>query len=85
MTPEYASREQALANFAAAFLRGAQLRMAMTPREAAEAAWYAGHPYGSVDAIEQAITARRQRHAASLATRDAEKASSSRRAIRAAA
>lgn len=34
-------------------------RAARTPREAAEAAYYPGHPLGSVDAIEAEITRRR--------------------------
>lgn len=34
-------------------------RAARTPREAAEAAYYPGHPLGSVDAIEAEIVRRR--------------------------
>lgn len=34
-------------------------RAARTPREAAEAAYYPGHPLGSVAAIEAVITRRR--------------------------
>ncbi len=34
-------------------------RAAQTPRQAAEAAFYPGHPLGSVEAIEAEITRRR--------------------------
>ncbi|GGQ80965.1 hypothetical protein [Streptomyces flaveolus] len=39
-------------------------RAARTPREAAEAAYYPGHPLGSVEAIEAEIVRRRTADAA---------------------
>lgn len=36
----------------------------MTPREAAEAAWYPGHPAGSIEELEAEIVARRARQSA---------------------
>jgi hypothetical protein len=45
-------------------VRGVALRASRTPREAAEAAWYPGHPLGSVEAIEAEIVRRRELQAA---------------------
>lgn len=39
-------------------------RAGRTPREAAEAAYYPGHPLGTVDAIEAEITRRREQETA---------------------
>ena len=39
-------------------------RAARTPREAAEAAYYPGHPLGSVEAIEAEIIRRREQESA---------------------
>lgn len=64
------SREQALDNAAAIIADAVTQQAAMTPRQQAEGAWYRGHPLGTVDAIEQAVIARRKRHAAILADRD---------------
>jgi hypothetical protein len=41
-------------------------RDAMTPREAAEAAWYPYHPLGTVEAIEKLIILRREQALAAL-------------------
>lgn len=53
--------EQAVRNAARALYAGAYRSMEMTPREAAEAAHYAGGP--SVDELEQRIIEFRQRFA----------------------
>lgn len=60
----YATREEAIAAFATEFMRAAAVRASMTPRAAAEAAWYPGHPLGSIEAIEAKIRARRAEQAA---------------------
>ncbi|MFF5285237.1 hypothetical protein [Streptomyces sp. NPDC013171] len=41
-------------------------RAALTPRQAAEAAFYPGHPLGSIEAIEAEIARRRSEPAAAL-------------------
>ncbi|EPH40896.1 hypothetical protein ABT390_36805 [Streptomyces aurantiacus] len=61
LSPE---RERAIRAAAAALVDAVAERAARTPREAAEAAFYPGHPLGSVEAIEAEITARREREAA---------------------
>jgi hypothetical protein len=53
------SREQAVHAAAAALVDAVAERAARTPREAAEAAYYPGHPLGSVEAIEAEIIRRR--------------------------
>lgn len=58
------TRERAVRAFADALVEAVAERAARTPREAAEAAFYPGHPLGSVDAIEAEIVARREREAA---------------------
>jgi hypothetical protein len=60
MTP----RETAIHAAARALCDAVLERAARTPREAAEAAWYPGHPLGSVDAIEAVIVRRRTAEAA---------------------
>ncbi|WP_125262354.1 hypothetical protein [Streptomyces alboflavus] len=59
-----ADRERAIRAAAAALLDAVAERAALTPREAAEAAFYPGHPLGSVEAIEAEITARREQERA---------------------
>lgn len=61
------SRDQAIQNCAALLIRGVAQQAARTPREAAEKAFYFGHPLGSVDAIEAGIIRRRAEDAAFLA------------------
>ncbi|MGW6924464.1 hypothetical protein ACWGA9_24785 [Streptomyces sp. NPDC054950] len=53
------TREQAIRAAAAALLDAVAERAARTPCEAAEAAWYPGHRFGSVEAIEAEIIRRR--------------------------
>lgn len=54
------TRDECIATAAAWLIRGAVRRAAMNPREAAEAAYYPGHPLGTVEAIEAEITRRRK-------------------------
>lgn len=56
------TRAQALDAAADVLVKGLASQAALTARQAAEAAWYPGHPLGSVDAIEAEILARRARH-----------------------
>ncbi|WP_406337328.1 hypothetical protein [Streptomyces sp. NBC_00649] len=58
------SRERAVRAAAAALIDAVTERATRTPREAAEAAYYPGHPLGSVEGIEAEIIARREREAA---------------------
>lgn len=60
-------RTRAVQAAAAALVDAVAERAARTPREAAEAAFYPGHPLGSVAAIEAEIIARREREAADAA------------------
>jgi hypothetical protein len=53
------SRAQVASDIADALTRAVAERAARTPRQAAEAAWYPGHPLGDVDAIEAEIIRRR--------------------------
>lgn len=48
-----------LDDFCKAYIRAIEAREALPSRAAAEAAWYPGHPLGSVEAIEARIIARR--------------------------
>ncbi|MEV8394781.1 MULTISPECIES: hypothetical protein [unclassified Streptomyces] len=57
------TRDVAVRSAAEALLSAIAERATRTPREAAEAAYYPGHPLGSVDAIEAEIAARREREA----------------------
>ncbi|MYT24587.1 hypothetical protein GTW69_30640, partial [Streptomyces sp. SID7760] len=50
-----------------ALISGVAERAAQSPRQAAEAAYYPGHPLGSVEAIEAEITRRRARKQAASA------------------
>lgn len=52
-------RSRAVRAAADALVDAVAERAARSPREAAEAAYYPGHPLGSVDAIEAEITRRR--------------------------
>jgi hypothetical protein len=54
-------------DFAQAYVRAIEAREQMNAREAAEAAWYPGHPLGTVEAIEAKIRARRSADAALIA------------------
>lgn len=63
MTPQ----DEVFNNAAKALIRGVQLRASMTPREAAEAAWYPGHRLKTVEAIEAKIIADRAALAAAQA------------------
>lgn len=58
-TASVPSRAQAVRALAEALVEAVRERAAMTPRAAAEAAYYPGHPLGSVEAIEQQIIRRR--------------------------
>ncbi|MDT0381373.1 hypothetical protein RM572_21685 [Streptomyces sp. DSM 42041] len=64
------TREAAISAAARALTAGVAKRAAMSPREAAEAAYYPGHPLGSVDAIETEILRRRKAAATSPARTD---------------
>lgn len=57
-------RSRAVHAAAEALVAAVTERAARTPREAAEAAYYPGHPLGSVEAIEAAIIARREQESA---------------------
>lgn len=61
------SRERAIRAAAEALVDAVAERAARTPREAAEAAYYPGHPLGSVEAIEAEIIARREQESAQSA------------------
>lgn len=54
-------RSTAIHTAAKALISAVTERAALAPREAALAAYYPGHPLGSVDAIEAALVSRRQR------------------------
>ncbi|WP_405674801.1 hypothetical protein OG292_02985 [Streptomyces sp. NBC_01511] len=58
------TRERAVQAAAAALFNAVAERASRTPHEAATAAYYPGHPLGSVDAIEAAIIQRREQEAA---------------------
>lgn len=53
------TRETAIRAAAAALIEAVRVRASRTPHEAAVAAWYPGHPLGSVEAIERRIIADR--------------------------
>lgn len=53
-------RDAAIRAAAAALVDAVAERASRTPREAAEAAYYPGHPLGSVAAIEAEIIRRRE-------------------------
>ncbi|MCX4615751.1 hypothetical protein [Streptomyces mirabilis] len=56
-------RSRAVRAVADALVDAVAERAARTPREAAEAAYYPGHPLGSVEAIEAEIIRRRSAEA----------------------
>ena len=56
-------RARAIRTAADALVDAVAERAARTPREAAEAAFYPGHPLGSVEAIEAEIVRRRSAEA----------------------
>lgn len=55
-----AVRGRAVAAAAEALFDAVVERASRTPAEAAKAAWYPGHPLGSVEAIETEIVRRRE-------------------------
>lgn len=61
------SRDRAIRAAAEALVDAVAERAARTPRQAAEAAYYPGHPLGSVAAIEAEIIARREAESAHAA------------------
>lgn len=54
-------------DFANAYVKAIEAREQLNAREAAEAAWYPGHPLKTVEAIEAKIRARRAKDAALIA------------------
>lgn len=71
-TPTVAvTRDVAVRAAAAALVQAVAERASRTPREAAEAAYYPGHPLGSVEAIEAAIIRRRAAESGALPVRRA--------------
>lgn len=65
------TRDAAIRAAASALVQAVAERASRTPREAAEAAYYPGHPLGSVEAIEAVIIRRRAAEAAALPGRRA--------------
>lgn len=61
------TRDQYLDGIATAALQAVQQRESLPARQAAEGAWYPGHPLGTVEAIEAAIVQRRAEDAALIA------------------
>lgn len=61
------TRGEYIDSIATALLRAVEQRESLPARRAAEAAWYPGHPLGSVETIEAAIIQRRAEDAAFLA------------------
>jgi hypothetical protein len=59
VTGTFITRELAIRRAADALVGAVRERAARTPREAAVAAWYPGHPLVTVDAIEAEIVRRR--------------------------
>lgn len=60
ITTRVPSRSEAVRALADALVEAVRERAAMTPRQAAEAAYYPGHPLGSVEVIEAEIIRRRK-------------------------
>lgn len=54
------TREEAINNAALILVQARAERDALSPRAAAEAAWYRGHELGTVEAIEELIVRQRQ-------------------------
>lgn len=63
------TREEAIHGAAAVLVEARALRDSMSPREAAEAAWYPGHRLVTVDAIEALIIRQRAQAVAMSETR----------------
>lgn len=61
------TRDQYIDGIAAALLRAVEQRESLPARQAAEGAWYPGHPLGTVDAIEAVIVQRRTEDAELIA------------------
>lgn len=57
----------AIDDFSQAYVKAIEAREQLTAREAAEAAWYPGHPLKTVEAIEARIRARRAADAVLIA------------------
>jgi hypothetical protein len=68
--PTLSVRDRAIRGAAEALVDAVAERASRTPREAAEAAFYPGHPLGSVEAIEAEIIRRRVLAAESAAFSD---------------
>jgi hypothetical protein len=66
------TREQYIDGIADALLRAVQQRESLPARQAAEGAWYPGHPLGTVEAIEAEIISRRAEDAELIAQQAAE-------------
>jgi hypothetical protein len=64
----------AIDDFAQAYVRAIEAREQLNAREAAEAAWYPGHPLKTVEAIEAKIRARRAADAQLIAQAETTKA-----------
>lgn len=64
-TAPLTARAKAIHAAAQALVDAVVERESRTPQEAARAAWYPGHPLGSVEAIEAEIIRRRAADAAS--------------------
>jgi hypothetical protein len=62
------TRDEYIDGIAAALLRAVEQRDSLPARQAAEGAWYPGHPLGSIEAIEAAIIQRRAEDAAYFAS-----------------
>jgi hypothetical protein len=62
------TREEAIRNAARIFAAARAERDALSPRAAAEAAWYPGHELQTVDAIEALIVDQRREAAAQWAS-----------------
>lgn len=67
------TREQAVGTIAAIVIRSVGQRESLSPRQAAEAAWYPGHPLVTVEAIEARIIQRRAEDAQLISGMDVEK------------
>lgn len=68
------TRDQYIDGIATAALQAVQQRESLHARQAAEGAWYPGHPLGTVEAIEAAIIQRRAEDAQFLASQRTEAA-----------
>jgi hypothetical protein len=68
------TRDQYLDGIATAALQAVQQRESLSARQAAEGAWYPGHPLGTVEAIEAAIVQRRSEDAQFIASQRTEAA-----------